>query len=33
MLARLDTLGRHEEQGGAGPGPDTAPGQEEDGAA
>jgi V/A-type H+-transporting ATPase subunit A len=34
MLARLDTLGRHEERGGgAGPGPDTAPGQEEDGAA
>ena len=34
MLARLDTLGRHEERGGgAGPGPGTAPGQEEDGAA
>jgi hypothetical protein len=30
MLARLETLGRHEERGGAaGPGPDMAPEQEE----
>jgi V/A-type H+/Na+-transporting ATPase subunit A len=34
MLARLDTLVRHEERGGgAGPGPDMAQEQEEDGAA